>query len=842
MRSAGRLLATAACVLAPAAAAHAQAPTPAAAPAPGGAAVRPGPQQPPPQGVGVIHGAVSSAANGEPLASVSVMVRAAGDSALVGGALTRPDGSFHIGGLRPGRYNVLVRSLGFAPVARPGVVVAADRPTVDLGRLALATVATKLSSVTVQAERQAAALAPDRNSYSVKDMPATSGGTAVDVLRNVPAVEVDGDNKVSLRGNENVVVQINGRVSPMRGEQLGNFIAQLPANMVSRVEVVPNPSAKEDPEGLAGIINIVLKENTDLGTSGGVTFGGGTTGQTNASGNLGRQEGPWTLFANYGFMRDRRTVEGLSTRENLYSSPLSYLDADIAGTMRPASHSLTTTVEYKPAERHVVASNLIVNRRAFDRENDSFYRDLDDGRALTGRHDRLTDQSQRDLTVDHALSWKRTVTPNRNVLSTELRVSHGRNRNESRFTDRTLSLEGARGDTPDGIETNDTEERTNTLFLQGDYTRAVLADTKLETGYKATLRHMTSDFDVANLAAESGGFEPDLGRSNAFAYDERVHAVYGVVSQHVGKLDLQGGLRLERADTRFDLATTGERYDNDYGSAFPSALATYNITDAKSLKASYSKRINRPATQQINPFGFREDALHVFQGNPELQPEYTHAFELGYQQPLGKGSLQLTPFFRHTVDAMRIIGRVDDDGVTRMTFRNVATSDSYGMDGNVNLKLGRLSGFGGASVFQQVTDAANLETDLSNRAFGWSARVNATLKLNPTLDVQGFAMYRAPMRIEQGRLDRFTLSNVAIKQKLQGDKSSVTLRIMDPFGTMGWGVRASDGRVIQSIERRFGARGAFLSYSYSFGKQPKIRQRPVEENQQPQGAPGMGPG
>ncbi len=146
--------------------------------------------------------------------------------------------------------------------------------------------AAQLTTVEVQADRSTESLAPDRNSYTVKDMPATAGGTAVDVLRNVPAVEVDGDNNVSLRGNGNVVVQINGRVSPMRGQQLGNFLAQLPANMVAKTEVVSNPSAKNDPEGLGGIVNIVLKQQADLGTSGGFTGGGGSTGQVNVSGNL----------------------------------------------------------------------------------------------------------------------------------------------------------------------------------------------------------------------------------------------------------------------------------------------------------------------------------------------------------------------------------------------------------------------------------------------------------------------------------------------------------------------------------------------------------------------------
>jgi hypothetical protein len=160
-------------------------------------------------------------------------------------------------------------------------------------------------------------------------------------------VEVDGDNKVSLRGNSSVVVQINGRVSPMRGEQLGNFLAQLPANIVSKVEVVSNPSAKNDPEGMAGIINLVLKQEADLGTSGAFSFGGGSTRQMNANGNLGHQQGKWTLFSSYGFMRDRRTVEGYSTRSVLSAALPGSLDSDIDGVMRPLSHSATLTAEYK---------------------------------------------------------------------------------------------------------------------------------------------------------------------------------------------------------------------------------------------------------------------------------------------------------------------------------------------------------------------------------------------------------------------------------------------------------------------------------------------------------------
>lgn len=794
-----------------------------------------------PAGPGQIGGVVLNAASGEPIPSAAVTIRSAADSSLVGGALARADGSFRIEGLRPGRYTVRLRALGFTPLLKPGVVVTAENPRIDLGRLSLEAAPTQLSGVQVQAEREEVALAPDRNSYAVKDMPATSGGTAVDVLRNVPSVEVDGDNKVSLRGNSSVVVQINGRVSPMRGEQLGNFLAQLPANLVSKVEVVSNPSAKNDPEGMAGILNIVLKQEADLGTSGAMTVGGGSTRQMNASGNLGHQQGAWTLFGSYGFMRDRRTVDGFSTRSMLLpGAPVGSLDSDISGIMRPLSHSATLMAEYKANKTNTITNNLVLNRRGMARDNDSFYRDVDPTGDVTGRSNQFTDQDQGGVVVDYAATWRRTVHPQKNALTVEGRVNHGRDENDVLFTRETLSGAGASVGTPAGLETNRTDDRNTSMFAQVDWTRELRQGTKLETGYKGTFREQRSDFDVAT-GIEGGALGPDLARSNAFTYHEQVNAAYGVLSQNLGKLDLQAGLRLEQAETRFDLRTTNRSYDNDYRSAFPSAIVSYNLDAQRQLKASYSKRISRPFVQQLNPFGFREDALNVFEGNPNLQPEYTHSYELGYQQSLpgNRGSLQITPFLRHTVNAVRQIGTVDDAGVLRVSFQNAATSDSYGTDANLTFRLGKLSGFGGASVFEQNTDAGNLANARSVRALGWSTRANASWKVTPTLDLQAFGSYRAPIKTEQGRMSRFAMTNLAVRQKLHGDKATATLRVMDPFGTMGWTMRASDGRVIQLMDRRFGARGAFLSFNYSFGQAPRIRPRPQEESVPQAGQPGM---
>ena len=783
------------------------------------------------QAAGRITGVVMRAGTALPIAGAAVAVRSMNDSALIGGGFADGNGAFRIDGLHPGRYIVRIRVMGFEPVSKSDVGVTTTDATVDLGKIELIAVTTVLSDVRVTAERSEVVVAPDRTSYTVKDMPAASGGSAVDVLRNIPSVEVDGDNKVSLRGNENVVVQINGRLSPMRGEALGNFLAQLPSNLVAKIEVVPNPSAKNDPEGMAGILNIVLKENTDLGTSGGFTVGGGTTGQMNTSANIGYQRGPLTLFANYGLMRDSRQISGYIDRAGLQAGLVPYLEADIGGAQKGFSNNLNASADYKIGARDALTSNLIVSDRSPTRTNDNLYSERDASRDITSSYLRSKLMTGDELSLDWALGYKHTTSQPGDGLSTELRLNRGRDTDHVLLTDQALSTTTGASDGLPGLETDLTKERTNQGTLQTDFTRSFASGTKLETGYKGTLRKLDNDFGVATSADGGSTYSADLSRSNSFQYNEQVHAVYGVLSQSLGAFALQGGLRAERVTTGFDLASTLEHFDNNYTSLYPSAVASYSVSETSQLKVSYSKRVTRPDTRQLNPFGWREDALNRFQGNPGLSPEYTHAFEVALQQAFTHGSLQVTPFARHTVNAIRFIRNIDDQGVSVTTFANVATSDSYGADLNGTLRLGALSGFGGVSMFQQVTDGSNLSTDVSNKAFGWSARGNATLKLSPTLDLQGFIMYRAPMNAELGRVRAMTMTNIAVRRKVLGDQGSVTFRVMDPFNTMGMGFVTDDGRFYQTSQRRFGARGAFLSFSWNFGQQPRV-ERPRGEEQE----------
>jgi ferric enterobactin receptor len=789
--------------------------------------------------MGEIRGRVVETGSGRGLGTGSVTVRRDTDTSVVSAAQLGPDGSFQIDALPAGRYTVRVRALGFAPLVRSDVTIATEHPLVDLGTLGLSAVAIKLESQVVTAERQDVALSPDRNSYSTKNMTTATGGTAVEVLRNVPSVEVDGSNNVSLRGNTNVVVQINGRASPLTGEQLGQFLAQIPASAVERVEVSTNPSAKNDPEGTAGIINLVLKQQVDLGLSGGVTAGTGTTGQVNVSGNIGRQSGPLTLYLSASVYRDHRTVGGTSARTNLAVPIPAFVESRSDGTIQPRFQSMTFRSEYRFTERDALSADVMLSGGRFGRQNTAFYTDLNAARDVIGLFDQFNNQVYRSLSQDYAVAYRRTEGPSTTVLSTELRYSNSTAPSDNELFGVLLQPDTSTGSQMPPREHDATFEHMPAWNVQTDYTHPFGSKTKLETGFKGTLRSNANGFTAAYLDSATGAYTPDVSRANAFDYQERIGAVYGVLSQQVGQVQAQGGLRLEEAATRFTLPTVGQAYDNRYASAFPSAIISYNLTEMRQVKLSYSRRISRPSPWQLSPIASRSDARHEFRGNPTLHPEYTDALELGLQETRTWGSVQLNPYLRKTANAVRYIQTVDSTGVSLSTFDNVASTLVAGSDLNVTYHQAALTVFGGGSVYRYSSDASNLAGNLSAHSVVWSTRANVTWKLSPIADLQAFANYRGPYAKEGGSQMAFVYMNLALRRKLWSDQGSLTLRVADPFNLVTYGYRTADGRVIELSRQHFGQRGLFLTISRNFGQELKLR--PRQQDAEPQGSPQPGP-
>jgi outer membrane receptor protein involved in Fe transport len=434
---------------------------------------------------------------------------------------------------------------------------------------------------------------------------------------------------------------------------------------------------------------------------------------------------------------------------------------------------------------------------------------------------------------DYTLAHKRTIEPRKHELASELRFNHSHDEDGSVFWKQPLTSGGSPSGFPIEGENNFTDAITKQFTAQLDYTRPLGANLKLETGYKGNARLLDRDFRVETDSTGDGTWtRSDL--SNAFEFDETVHAAYGVLSRNAGKVQLQAGLRAEHADRNFALVDAPEDFPYKYTSLFPSGVIMYNPSQATQMKVSYSRRIRRPGTQELNPFPSFFDLQNVFIGNPELNPEYTDAIELGLSRTGKLGSIQFSPFYRHTTDVIRVdINTADTVNlreVTSITFQNLATSNSWGADLNGSLRFGqKFNGFTSFNVFKMVTDGGS-ESAVGSSAVTWSARFNGTSQLTQTFSVQASYFYRAPMNIERGRFEAFHGMQFSMRKKLNGDKAVVGLRFNDPFNTNRLRVNVGDDNVQQLTVRRFGVRSAWLTFQFNYGQAPKIREpRPADQ-------------
>ncbi len=770
---------------------------------------------------GLVTGAVVEAESGQALPAATVALWSAADSSLVTGSVTGEDGSFEITGIRPGPYYVRVSYVGYEAETISDVTIGPDRRQVDLGEIALATDAAELDEVEVTAERAYMQFETDRTIYNVQDQPLAVGGSARDALVLLPSVSIDFDGNISLRGNENVAVYLNGDPAPMTGQALIGFLISLPAGAIERVEVIPNPSAAFDPEGSAGIINVVLAKGYEMGLGGGVSTSASTDNSYRVSGNLRYGSGPWNLYANSGLRYGRRQSTGYQFRANRYPDPPTpYLEQDERGESGGFSQYLNTSVDYRLTEANTLTLEATVSRRAREGEDLNAYSELDADRDLTRRYDRRTDDEGSQYEMEYELSFERVLEPSVHELSVEAEVELENGGDQERYTEELLWAEGASASEILERQAVDETEREQEASLEVEYERPLGESLQLEAGYDGGFERLKSRFYSETFDEGAGAFVPDEDLNNAFVYNEQIHAAYAVLEGALGDFGAQFGLRLERALTTFDLTTTGEAFGNNYFSLFPSTHLSYRPTRAHLLRLSYSKRVNRPNTWRLNPFVDFDDPSYRRRGNPELKPEYTHSFELSYTHLGGSYTLSAAPYFRHTRNAITWDERLTDEGYILATYENFATRNSYGLELVATLNLGEWLRLNGSlNAYRQVTDGSNIRTELSSNALGYRTRLRATVAVREGLDLQLSQYYRSPMDVPGGHRGAFTASNLALRQRLLDGRASLSLSAHDLFGTMGHEGWRETERYYQESRRNWGARNVRLSFRYTFGGQ-----------------------
>jgi hypothetical protein len=781
-------------------------------------------------GAGTITGVVVTEA-GAPLASVRVAARSVADSAVVAGAVTGLDGRFRIRGLAPGAYRVQASRIGYTPLPPREVTVTAAQPAVALGTLRLTPAAVALEGLVVESERSEVVVAPDRTIYSTRDMPVASGGMATDVLQTVPELEVDISGNVQLRGTT-PQIYLNGRPAPMQGESLQLFLQQFPADRIDRVEVIPNPSARFEAEGSAGIVNIVLKKNTSIGLSGSAFVNGGTRGNLGSGVNLTYQEGPLTLIGG-GFLRvSRRDDTSYDFRQNLLANPITFLEQDGWRERLGSSASANLTAEYKLSERSTFWSEVQAFRRGSEEDALVAYRLLNADSLPMQRYDRATAGEDVGLNTELVAGFRHTIEPRRHELELEIQYERGVDDEESLIRRLFFTPTGEDANLPVELTVEDEDEAERELGVELDYVRPLGEATQLEVGYRGDFER-TENGRLLQIFASEGAADPISSSDNGFNHQETFHSAYLTLMRTFGPLGVQAGVRAERADTRLGVPG-GEQFDKDYRSVFPNANLRYDLGGGREVRLSYSKRIQRPREWVLNPINSSDDPLNRRIGNPDIDPAYTHNASLDASWSGQAGTLRFSPFYRHTVDDWAQIKTVDDSGVSTVTWENLASVKNYGTTMSANLRrVGAVSGFVSLSAYREERDASNLALDYSGSSLQWSSHANLQARLNDDLNLQGSLFYRPAREVPQGRFGSMVMTQLGVRQQLLNDKMSLNLNVRDPLGIARFSFETRDPTHIQTGRTTPSMRSVVLSLSYSFGRPPRNTRREEREEEEP---------
>lgn len=764
---------------------------------------------------GVVTGRVIDAETSGPLSTATVELRSDADSSLVTGAAADEDGRFRIRNVSPGEYYVRVGFVGYASEVISDVSVSAGSE-IDLGEVALEPETAALDEVQVSAERQYMEFGVDRTIYNVQDQPVSMGGSASDALEQIPSVEIDIDGNISLRGSQGVTVYLNGKPAPMSGEALTSFLRGLSAADIERVEVIPNPSAAYEPEGTAGILNIVLTKERGIGFGGGAQGSASTRGRFGASVNGHYGTPDVNVFANYGMRYGSWEESGWRYRVNRFLDPTTSLRQEMESSSGGLSHNFNASMDYVIDDKTTLSLFTVLSSRGNEGEEEDAYVELDENENPFERYLRLTDETDTDFSQDYRLDLNRIFKPRVHEITFEARFETDSDEESEVFTQRMLPL-----DQPDAegtiserqnVEESETESE---LEIEADYERPLLFGVKGEFGLETDVEWVDNTF-FSETADANGDFVPDTRLNNTFSYAERQYSSYAVLSREIGRFGIQLGLRFEHADTDFDLHTTGEKFSNNYTSLFPSGHISYKLSEKSRLQAAYTKRVRRPSEWQLNPYGDYGDPTSRREGNPYLTPEYTHSGELSYRLLGEDYTVTMSPYLRYTVDEISWLERITDEGVTILTFQNFDTESSYGAELVTSLSLGDwLKGELSANVFKQVTEAGNLASELSNDAIGFRSRLTGTVDVGAGLKLQLSQYYRSPHDIPGGRIAAATSTDVALRQEWMSGRVSVGLEVEDVFGREGFMIERDMERYYQEYFRDEQERNLQFSLRYT---------------------------
>lgn len=736
---------------------------------------------------GTLTGKIIESATNTPMEYVSVVAYYVRDSSMITGGLTNAEGVFNLKNLKYGKYYLEIKFLGFDKKIVQDVKVTPKQKDVDVGEIQLTATDSEIGEVVVEADKRHIEYKIDKKVINVSQDLTAVGGSAVDVLENTPSVETDIDGNVSIRGSSNFTVLINGKPSVLDGS---DALQQIPAATIEQIEIITNPSAKYDPDGVGGIINVITKQKKEQGFNGIINLSANTHMSYSGDATFNYKIGKFNFFVGGDYNVRNHPGEGYLEQRTYYDTMTYYLFTDSERNWKRNGYKANAGFDYYINDNNTLTLSGEYGYRDFgmDMTNQSYeYMLIDEAKYEENYFQRATLFNIFGFSATGDINFEHRFKQKGHKLNLFAYYSMwDADEINSLDQDTTNSNYEITGVNQYKQKSDETKDRSR-YRIELSYEKPVFKNHKIEAGYTGRFDRVLSgyNFFTANYTdAEQYAWVEDQSQANDLDFKNYIQAAYGIFSGEYKTFGYQAGLRTEYTDRL--IAQGDKKYPIKRFDFFPSVHLSKQFPGENQLQASYSRRINRPRGWYLNPFPFYIDQRNARSGNPELSPEYIDSYELNYMKRFMKMSFfSLEGYYRQTNDKIERIQYLTDEGIMLSTFDNLSKDYSIGLEGMTNLMLSKwliinLSG----NVYQYNIDGEILDEEVTKSTFMWSSRGNLTIKLKTNTRFQLTGFYRAPSITTQGEMDDFFMTNAAVRQDLFKKKLSITFKVRDIFNTM----------------------------------------------------------
>ena len=725
---------------------------------------------------GSLKGFVFDANANHPLEYATIAITRKRDNTVVNGTITDETGFFKIKNVDFGKYNVEITFIGYKTKFLYDVLIKPDNRNVDLGEISLNPSVETLSEAVVVADRPTMTYKIDKKVINVSQQHTSASGTAVEILENIPSVTVDIDGNVSLRGSTSFTVLINNKPTVL---DASDALSQIPASAIDNIEVITNPSAKYDPDGTSGIINIITKKNKLQGFNGIVNLNAGIYERYGGDFLINWRKERLNIYVGADF--NNRYWKGSFETENqtLFNDTTSYLLSDGDFNREKRTYNVKTGFDLTLNPRNSLNFNARVGNWNMSRSNFADYQDYTD--PVTTNEAYTSDQ----ITDRGGLFYSLSLGFNHKFMKKGHEINSLFNYSSRDFDEETSNqLINDAGNVTSGQQSLESGPRKHYNF-QIDYTLPLRTKDKFEAGYKTRIEDSDQLAEMYQYNSVTQAYDYMDDFRHDVTHDRHIHSLYSLYSGEIGNFGYQGGLRGEYTFREIKLVEAGESSVIDRWDIFPTLHVSYNLPKDQQTMASYTRRIKRPRGWHFEPFLTWTDAYNVRIGNPDLNPEYIDSYELSYLNKFDRNSFSVDAYYRITNNKIERIKSVFDENVYLTSFENVGNDYSLGIELMLSVDVQKwwhidLMG----NIYDYRVEGELDGKDFSESSFNWNARFNNTLRFGKTTRVQLNGMYNSPTITAQGERDGYLMTNLAVRQSFYKNKLSATLQVRDVFATM----------------------------------------------------------